>query len=115
MVQLEAAGGAGEEGFVVDRAAGPSEFLGYLHHADYVVTNSFHAAAFSIIYQKRFLVFLHSTLGARTRGVLHVHGLEDRLYQEGAEIDAPIDWEAVQARSQENAALSKEFIRAQIY
>ena len=115
VVQLEAAGGAGEEGFVVDRAAGPSEFLGYLHHADYVVTNSFHAAAFSIIYQKRFLVFLHSTLGARTRGVLHVHGLEDRLYQEGAEIDAPIDWEAVQARSQENAALSKEFIRAQIY
>ena len=59
------------------------------------------SAAFSIIYQKRFLVFLHSTLGARTRGVLHVHGLEDRLYQEGAEIDAPIDWEAVQARSQE--------------
>ena len=114
VVELKAAGGPGEEDFISDRAAGPAEFLGYIHQADYVVTNSFHAAAFSIIYQKRFLVFLHSTLGARTRGVLRVHGLEDHIYREGAEIDIPTDWEAVLARSRENARLSREFIRAHI-
>lgn len=35
-----------------DRAAGPAEFLGYVRGADYVVTNSFHATAFSLIFQK---------------------------------------------------------------
>lgn len=99
----------------VEYTAGPSEFLGWLHKAEYVVTNSFHATAFSILYQKRFMVFLHSRLGARTRGVLRAHGLESRIYREDADIDAPVDWEAVRARTRENLRVSRDFIREQIY
>lgn len=99
----------------VEYTAGPSEFLGWLHKAEYVVTNSFHATAFGILYQKRFMVFLHSTLGARTRGVLRAHGLESRIYREDADIDAPVDWEAVRARTRENLRVSRDFIREQIY
>lgn len=114
VVELSAAGGTAGE-FLADDTAGPSEFLGWLHKAEYVVTNSFHATAFGILYQKRFMVFLHSRLGARTRGVLRVHGLEGRIYREDADIDAPVDWEAVRARTRENLRLSLEFIREQIY
>lgn len=48
-------------GFEADYISGPSEFLGYIHNADYVVTNSFHAIAFSIIYQKSFWHFFTVT------------------------------------------------------
>lgn len=37
--------------------AGPIEFLQYLANATYVVANSFHATAFSLIFHKRFAVF----------------------------------------------------------
>lgn len=97
----------------MDRTAGPAEFLGYIHKADYVVTNSFHAAAFSIIYEKPFFVFLHSNRGARLTNVLRVHGLENRIYRKDryTDIDAPVDWGKVEEQSRENARLSKEFLR----
>lgn len=104
-----------EEEFITDYTAGPAEFLGYIHQADYVVTNSFHAVAFSIIYQKQFAAFLHNTLGARVRSVLRIHGLDDRIYHEGMEIDSPINWTAVLARAEESARQSKRFIHSQIY
>lgn len=105
-------GGAAEEEFQVDYTAGPSEFLGYIHKADYVVTNSFHMTAFSIIFEKRFQIFLHSSLGARIRNILKIHNLEDRLYQEGiqTDIEAPIDWNKVKKRTEENIKLSEAFL-----
>lgn len=37
--------------------AGPAEFLSLIRHAEYVITDSFHAAAFSIIFNKEFWMF----------------------------------------------------------
>lgn len=37
--------------------AGPIEFVNLIKNAEYVVTNSFHATAFSVIFNKRFNVF----------------------------------------------------------
>jgi len=45
---------------------GPCEFLSYLRHAEYVITNSFHGMAFSLIYQKQFLVCANATLANGT-------------------------------------------------
>lgn len=98
-------------GFEVDRTAGPSEFLGYIHKAEYVVSNSFHAAAFSIIYEKQFLAFVHSNLGARIRNILQIHGLEDRLcVEEAGDIYARIDWESVRQKTKENIRASGGFL-----
>ena len=94
----------------MDREAGPAEFLGYVHHAEYVVTNSFHAAAFSILFEKRFLVFAHSQVNERLVSVLALHGLESRLCREGGEIDAPIDWAAVRVRTAAAAEASLNFL-----
>lgn len=89
-------------GFLLDVTAGPAEFLGYIHHAEYVVTNSFHAVAFGIIFQKKFLAFAHSNLSARLRNILQIHRLEDKICQdgEGKDIDAKVDWEDVERRTE---------------
>ncbi len=103
-------------GFQSDFTAGPAEFLGYIHKADYVLSNSFHATAFSILYQKRFLIYSHSRFGARIQTLLRMHGLEDRLVFPGgtADIDAPIDWAAVAGRTRENVRRSGDFLRQNI-
>lgn len=36
---------------------GPREFISFIHHAEIIFTDSFHATAFSILYEKRFYVF----------------------------------------------------------
>lgn len=99
----------------LDATAGPAEFLGYIHGAAYVVTNSFHGTAFSILYQKQFLVFAHSGLNARITNVLRLHGLEDRICQTGGDIDAPVDWSAVQARTAPEARKSGAFLLDNIW
>lgn len=107
VVELRAAAGGGAD---VDEAAGPAEFLGYIHHAAYVVTNSFHAAAFSIIFEKQFLVFAHSKVNERLASVLALHGLEDRFYREEGRIDAPVDWLKVRNRTAAAVKPSREFL-----
>ena len=45
--------------------AGPDEFLTHIKNAEYVITNSFHGTAFSVIYHKQFVVVPHSKTGNR--------------------------------------------------
>ena len=39
-------------------SGGPQEFLGYFSKASFVITNSFHGTAFSILYKNNLFVFL---------------------------------------------------------
>ena len=110
VIELERARVTGGFPAEVDFSAGPAEFLGYIHGAAYVVTNSFHATAFSILYQKRFLVFAHSKVNARIANILRLHGLEDRLCRRGGDIDAPVDWEAVRERTAAEVRKSARFL-----
>jgi len=36
---------------------GPAEFLYLVHHAELILTDSFHASVFSILFHKRFITF----------------------------------------------------------
>lgn len=59
---------------------GPGEFLGYMKNASYVLTNSFHGTAFSIIYGKPFHVVLNGTASdARMTTLLGRLGLDDHV------------------------------------
>jgi exopolysaccharide biosynthesis predicted pyruvyltransferase EpsI len=58
--------------------SGPAEFLGWLMNASFVITNSFHATAFSILLQKPFFTVPHSTRKARMESLLHLTGLLGR-------------------------------------
>ena len=53
-----------------NRVCGPDEFLWYIEHASYILTNSFHGTAFSIIFQKQFAVIPHSDTGNRVSELL---------------------------------------------
>lgn len=114
IIELRSVAGITDKEFIIDYAAGPAEFLGYIHKADYVVTNSFHGTVFSIIFQKRFAVFQHSKLGARIYNILQVHGLQNRLYEKNnlpeIDIDAVINWEAVKRCTEEYVRTSEEFL-----
>ena len=57
----------------------PSEWLNLVHNAAYIVTNSFHGTAFSIIYRKNFYVGLPSFAPSRLRHLLSTLGLSDRI------------------------------------
>ena len=117
VIEVGVGGFTSNAGFMVDHTAGPSEFLGYIHGADYVVSNSFHAIAFSIIFQKKFLAFSHSNRGTRLRNILQIHGLENRLCQTGqeVEIDAFVDWDEVKRRTGENTRAAGDFLKNNIY
>lgn len=58
---------------------GPLEFLGLIANAEYVITNSFHGTAFSLIFQKGFYCFDAGDRTIRIRSLLEDIGLENRL------------------------------------
>lgn len=66
-----------------NRICGPDEFLRYMRNADYVLTNSFHGTAFSVIMRKRFAVIPHTETGNRVTELL------DSLALSGRYADSP--------------------------
>ena len=85
------------------------------YDAKYVVTDSFHACVFSILFQKPFIVYGNKVRGmARFHSLLTMFGLEDRLVatpdEASAVIRRPIDWDAVHTRLTEWRQVSKEFL-----
>lgn len=52
----------------------PNEFVWLLHHAEYIMTDSFHAVAFSIIFEKQFYVYeredRNNNMGSRIKTLL---------------------------------------------
>ena len=63
--------------------ASPEEWLYLVHNARYVVTNSFHGTAFSIIYKKDFFVEFSSATNTRLEHITQVLGLESCVIREG--------------------------------
>mgnify|MGYP002525853403 CR=1 FL=1 len=73
------------------------EWLSLVRGASYVITNSFHGTAFSIIYQKKFLalplVGVHSNMNIRLNSLLSKMYLVDRMYSGDINvINNEIDW-----------------------
>ncbi len=79
------------------RVCGPDEFLWYVKHAKYVLTNSFHGTAFSVTFHKQFMAIPHSDTGYRVTELLDRLGLSQRHVQTGMaaadDIDKTIDFE----------------------
>lgn len=98
---------------------GPAEFAGYIRNAACVVTNSFHGTAFSILFQKPFLVFSHGRLNARIEDLLEKLGLSRRTAEgtalpEAGRIWEEINWNQVDARLEGERGQSKAYIQRQI-
>lgn len=60
--------------------AGPEEILGYILHADFVLSASFHATMFSLMFHKQFATLLPGEqTNARINDLLEYVGLENRI------------------------------------
>ena len=60
---------------------GPAEFLYLIHHAELILTDSFHASVFSILFHKRFITFKRPGIDMSSRivSLANMIGAEDRL------------------------------------
>lgn len=86
--------------------AGPIEFVQLIRGADYVMSNSFHATAFSLIYRRPYLtVDREEAINARMQDLNRLAGLENRKHP-----DEPIDWEDVHRRLGQRIAASKAYL-----
>lgn len=96
--------------------AGPREFLSLIENAAYVVTNSFHATAFSLIFRKKILVFPPRGAGpSRLTSILATAGMMDRVWDEGCSpIETEIDYDAVWQRLDPFVEQSKRFLEANL-
>ena len=90
---------------------GPLTFLNLVHHAQFVVSNSFHATAFSLIFRKQFVVFNRQEhINTRMQDLLYGLGLRDCL-MDSAGRDCPrIDYPQILERLDEKVSVSKAYI-----
>lgn len=97
------------------KTAGPAEFLSLINNAKYIVTDSFHCTAFSIIFNKSFMVALQSN-PARIKSILQVAGLNDRIMKAVNDIDniyKPINYKGVNEKLKTHILESKNsFLKA---
>ena len=91
------------------------KWLRGFYDAKYVITDSFHACVFSILFKKPFIVYGNKHRGmARFHSLLAMFGLEDRLVTTPEEasvvISRPIDWDTVYTRLEEWRQKSRDFL-----
>lgn len=66
---------------------GPEEILSYIKHADIVLSASFHATTFSLIFQKQFFTILPDpNTNERIVDLLSTRGLSDRIVTETSDL-----------------------------
>ncbi len=94
-------------------ACSPMELLDYFYYADYVVTDTFHGAVFSIITNRKFCVFARNSNKFKLFGLLELLNLKNHVLENSYEIkkvlEQQIDYATV------NCFLEKERNRAYMY
>lgn len=95
---------------------GPFEFVNLIKNAEYVVATSFHAMAFSIIYNKKFFIIPHRKTSSRVTSLLECLGIENRTYytcEEFKDIDFDLetDWKVVNEKIEKQRVSSIDFIK----
>lgn len=93
---------------------GPEEFLYMIRNAQLVVTSSFHAVAFSLIFETPFLAIRtgHGPLFERLNSILQLTGLESRIWEKGKTVSQQVDFtrarQALAAAREDSVRFLKE-------
>lgn len=101
--------------FKYKTAVSPEEFVGYFLNAEYVVTNSFHGTAFSIINHKNFFVEIDAVGRKNTRAeeLLAKLGIKGREIKDIKDnYDAEIEWEKIEEKLERERKKSKEYLES---
>ena len=95
------------------KTADPIDFVNAIANAEYVVTNSFHGTAFSIIFNKKFYVELLKTdakVNSRIENILHVFSLGKRIIDTHYKED-DVDWNLVNSQMSEMRKESLDYLK----
>lgn len=97
--------------------AGPAEFLSLIKGASYILSNSFHATAFSIIFHKLFYSFPYGNKKSSERilGLLQILGLANRYDCDCFSLSEVIDYDNVQMTLEGMQTWSREWLKNVIY
>lgn len=104
----------------INKIVKPSEWLGYLKNAEFIICGSFHATVFALIFHKPFIViedpkFASKGGNKRIRSLLNPLCLTDRIcnspYDVEKIINSQIDWKAVDEKIKELSEESKAFLK----
>lgn len=101
--------------FRAERCVSPQEWIGWLDGARFIVTDSFHASAFSVIFEKKFLSFKSCSINhknCRIYDMLKLFDLESRFREsaDGGSIKEEIDYGKVKDRLASYIQMSENFI-----
>ncbi|WP_019230336.1 polysaccharide pyruvyl transferase family protein [Sedimentibacter sp. B4] len=99
------------------RDTGPEEFLGLIRNSSYVITNSFHAIAFSIIFNKQFsYVRLRNNRGTRIENLLRLISLEGKIELDRfSEVNQIVDYDMVNHKIDICKREAQEYLMGSIF
>lgn len=89
------------------------DFLDLIANAKYVVTDSFHATAFSINFNTQFMIVFPEKFSTRVESILKVTGLESRIvdnYKDTSLSEKLIDFTEANKRLDEQRKIANEYI-----
>lgn len=113
---LPEGGDAPIPGCRIIRRMGPAEFLSWVDSAKFVLTDSFHGIALSVVYRTEFAAFRRFPANSpinqnsRVENVLSKLGLTGRLSSGESMPNGPIDWEGVGVRLGAERERSRAFL-----
>ncbi len=95
---------------------GPETFVSLVKNAKFVISNSFHAAVFSIIYEIDFaIVNRKESINTRMRDLLDDLGLNERLVNENYELDSlfgKTEYQETRRKLNKKIKISKQFLKS---
>lgn len=102
------------------RVAGPRDFVGLISNASFVITNSFHCSAFSVIYRKDFIFCPKGNANERIVNLQEVFGLGDVMMSPAklanlTKNDLPVDYSKCDELGKKFLNYSKDFLINNIY
>lgn len=92
---------------------GPEKFINLLYNSSFVLANSFHATAFSFIFEKQCLIFNRTTgINTRMRDFLEEYGLSKRMVSDFDKnmVDNMIDFSEIKPKLEIKILKSKSFL-----
>ena len=99
----------------VIKRMGPIDFISYIKNAEFVISNSFHGTAFSIIFEKQFVVVNRKeAINTRMRDLLRILNIEDRIISECYDLNNIIeetDYKILEKNLTKKIKLSKEYLK----
>ena len=96
------------------KGMGPIDFITYIKNAEFIISNSFHGTAFSIIFEKQFVVINRKeNINTRMRDLLSILEISDRFINKDYDfknIINSINYEKVNKKLSKKIDLSKNYL-----